>query len=170
MLVSSPRHNPRSATAAVEFAVCAPFILLLLLGVWEVGRMCQVTQILENAAREGVRQAAIGVTINGATGDATNITTTNVQDTVIAYVTRNGLPAPTTAQVEFYNLTAPGKTQPYDADSGDLLRVQITYPKANWNWAPLTTSVTGAANLYGSAVWASAKDKQLIVDVNMPIN
>ena len=46
--------------AAVEFAMILPVILTLLLGIWEVGRMIEIQQILYNAAREGGRQAAYG--------------------------------------------------------------------------------------------------------------
>src|SRR5438309_10828179 len=52
---SSPR---RRAVAAVEFAVLLPFLLLLLIGIWELGRMIQVQMMLNNAARDGARLAA----------------------------------------------------------------------------------------------------------------
>ena len=47
----------RSGTAAVELAVCLPFMLLLILGIWEIGRMVQVQQLIAN-----VTQIAIFVT------------------------------------------------------------------------------------------------------------
>jgi Flp pilus assembly protein TadG len=45
---------------AVEFALLAPVLVMLLLGIMEFGRAYNVQTILTNAAREGVRVMAIG--------------------------------------------------------------------------------------------------------------
>ena len=46
-------------TSAVFVAVCLTTAFgSLLMGVWEVGRLVQVEQLLNNAAREGARQAS----------------------------------------------------------------------------------------------------------------
>ena len=61
------RHRPprsRGAAAAVEFALVLPVLVTLMVGLWEVGRIIQVQQVLSNAAREGARVAAQGQTIN----------------------------------------------------------------------------------------------------------
>ena len=50
----------RRGVAAVEAALLLPLALLLMLGTWEVGRMVEVSQILNNAAREGGRSASTG--------------------------------------------------------------------------------------------------------------
>ncbi|HEX5444462.1 MAG TPA: TadE family protein [Pirellulales bacterium] len=57
-----PRRRRRPArsrrgVAAVEFALVAPLFLILLLGVIEYGRMLVVQQVVNEAAREGVRAA-----------------------------------------------------------------------------------------------------------------
>src|SRR5262249_3227792 len=59
-----PRPGPRRGAAAVELALLLPFLLALLLGVWEVGRLIQINQVLSNAAREGARQASTGEKTN----------------------------------------------------------------------------------------------------------
>ncbi|MGH7227021.1 MAG: TadE family protein, partial [Gemmataceae bacterium] len=41
----------RHGVAAVEFALCMPVIALIMLGVWEVGRIVQVSNVLLNSAR-----------------------------------------------------------------------------------------------------------------------
>ena len=53
----------RPGAAAVEFALVAPLLVMLVLGMIEFGRMMMVEQILTNAAREGARKAVLpGVT------------------------------------------------------------------------------------------------------------
>src|SRR5258707_9130468 len=63
----------RSGTAAVEFAVILPFIMVLFLGIIEFGRVLMVQQILTNAAREGCRNAVLpGGTISASRDVVTN--------------------------------------------------------------------------------------------------
>jgi Flp pilus assembly protein TadG len=50
----------RRGVAAVEMAVLAPVLLLFLMGLWEVGRMVMIQQILDDTARETGRLAASG--------------------------------------------------------------------------------------------------------------
>ena len=50
----------RRGAAAVEFAVCLPLMLLILTGLWEVGRITEVQQVIWNAAREAARDASLG--------------------------------------------------------------------------------------------------------------
>ena len=42
----------RHGVAAVEFAVCLPLLCLVLTGLWEVGRIVQVSEVMWNSARE----------------------------------------------------------------------------------------------------------------------
>jgi Flp pilus assembly protein TadG len=53
-----PRASERGAVA-VEFAILAPLLIMLLLGIMEFGRAYNVQVSLSNAAREGVRVMAI---------------------------------------------------------------------------------------------------------------
>jgi Flp pilus assembly protein TadG len=48
----------RRGIAAVEFAFLLPFFLILLMGLWEVGRYISMQNLLDNAAREGGRLGA----------------------------------------------------------------------------------------------------------------
>lgn len=59
------RGSARRGVAAVETAVVLTFVLVpLLIGIWEMGRVVQVQQIVANSAREGARLAAQARTIN----------------------------------------------------------------------------------------------------------
>jgi Flp pilus assembly protein TadG len=49
----------RRGTAAVEFAVVAPLLMLLVFGMVEYGRLVMVQQVLTNASREGARTAIL---------------------------------------------------------------------------------------------------------------
>ncbi len=46
------KNFSRRAAAAVEMALLAPLMTTLLLGIWEVARMVEVQQLVNNAARE----------------------------------------------------------------------------------------------------------------------
>ena len=55
-----PKSLPqRCGAAAVEFAIVAPVMILLTMGMMEVGRLVMVKQLLVNASREGARLAAL---------------------------------------------------------------------------------------------------------------
>ncbi len=54
-------RQQRRGVAAVELALLLPLILLLLMGLWEIGRAIDVQQLMSNAAREGGRQASTGM-------------------------------------------------------------------------------------------------------------
>lgn len=57
------RQQQRVGAAAVEFAVVAPLMIMLTLGMMEIGRVVMVKQLLVNATREGARLAVLpGVT------------------------------------------------------------------------------------------------------------
>lgn len=58
----------RHGAAAVEFAVVAPVLFLLVFGMIEFGRMVMVQQVLTNASREGARIAVLdGATTSDVT-------------------------------------------------------------------------------------------------------
>jgi Flp pilus assembly protein TadG len=54
----------RRGTACVEFAVLVPILLLLFLGIVDVGQYVNVYQTVSNASREGARVAARQSTAN----------------------------------------------------------------------------------------------------------
>jgi len=53
------RHPSTLGQAITEFALVAPFFLLLLYGIIEFGRYVYTVQVLNNAAREGTRYAIV---------------------------------------------------------------------------------------------------------------
>lgn len=59
MTVRMRRLNNRGQ-ALVEFALLAPLVMLILIGIVEFGRAWQAKQTLTDAAREGARLAVVG--------------------------------------------------------------------------------------------------------------
>src|SRR4051812_13140368 len=108
MFARRPRKSRRRGVAAVEFAVLLPLLILMLAGVWEVGRYVEVQQLLSTAVREGGRQAATG-----------NKNLAAVQQCVANYLNKNGISNVATSDVTFQNLTNPGATDPMNAAQMD---------------------------------------------------
>lgn len=56
---SSPGRRSQEGAAAVEFALIASFLFMVLFGIIEFGRMFSELEVLNSAAREGARAAAV---------------------------------------------------------------------------------------------------------------
>lgn len=158
----------RRGAAAVEAAFCLPMLLILLLGLWQVGRMVQVSQILNNAAREGARYAALGnITING---DITPITAEMVQTLVGNYLTAAGLPNAAASGAQVTLTSSSGWTDPCNAQPLDKFQVTVTIPPgAAFNSVPWSTlSLIQANQLSASVNWVSLVDSQVSVGSQLP--
>jgi Flp pilus assembly protein TadG len=157
-----PPTRRRPASAVVELSVVLPILVTLLLGIWEIGRMVQVKQILDNAAREGARAASTGFQ-----------TLSDIDLTVKNYLAAAGLKTDGYT-VKVYNLTnnpTPKPTDPSDdptaAKQLDHLRVDVTLPFNNVKWL-FANRLTNVQTLGSSAHWYSMKDQALVVDPSMP--
>lgn len=162
------RRTPgRRGSAVVEAAVVLPILLTMMLGVWEVGRMIQISQILDNAAREGARLAAGGY-VNG-----TAVTTAQVQTAVQNYLTAAGLPsaAVSGSQVTLTCLATTPWTDPYQALPLDPYTVTVTIPAGaafnslRWN---LLNQITSVRQLSQTVYWQSANNSQVVVNTTLP--
>jgi Flp pilus assembly protein TadG len=54
-----PLHPERRGAACVEFALVSPLLIMLTLGMMEIGRVVMVKQLMINASREGARLAVL---------------------------------------------------------------------------------------------------------------
>ncbi len=136
----------RPAVAAVEFAVILPVILTLLLGIWEVGRMIEIQQILTNAAREGGRQAATG-----------QLTNAQVQTVVTQYLQTAGLPV-THVVVTVQDLDTPANDVS-NANYLDRLQITATIPIADIRWSLITLVTTPGELMTSTVQWVTMVDK-----------
>ncbi len=161
------RGRRRRGSAVVEAALILPIMLTMMLGVWEVGRMIQVSQILDNAAREGARVAAGGY-VNG-----TAVTAATVQTAVQNYLTAAGLPATAVngSTVTITCLASPVWTDPYAALPLDPFTVTVTIPSGapfdslRWN---LLNRITSVSQLSATVYWQSANNSLVTVSTTIP--
>ncbi len=156
-MIQRNRGQPtRRGTAAVEFALLAPLLLTLLLGVWEVGRLAHVQQLVSNAAREGGRQASTG-----------RKTTAQVQQVVLDYLTSAGISV-ADATVTLTNLTDPSRSDPMTANQLDRFEITVTLPFNNVRWA-LVNQITSVTNLTATVEWLSMRDIPFAVSTTIPV-
>jgi Flp pilus assembly protein TadG len=120
----------RRGAAIIEFAVCAPLLFLLILGMFEVGRYINVGEMVTNASRYGARQAAL----SGAT-------VSTVQTQTKTFLSSSGVNA-ATATVAVENETSPGNgafAATSDLSSvpvGSAVRIRVTVDFAQVTWVP----------------------------------
>jgi Flp pilus assembly protein TadG len=156
MAVSRARHRP--GNAAVEFAVLLPFLVALLLGTWEVGRLVQIKQILANAAREGCRAAATG-----------QQTDSQVQTLVCQYLLDAGLPDYTSQAstvVTVTDVTTNGDVS--GASQGDHIRVSVSIPFSDVRWIALYLVTSSNTHLNAEADWTALMDQTYPSTVTSP--
>lgn len=144
-----------------------PVLIVLMFGIWEVGRLIQVKQILTNAAREGARTAS-GAYING-----TPVTVNTVQTAVRNYMTSAGLPtaAVSGATIQLVNQSQNSWTNPSDALPLDSFDVNVTIP-AGPAFESLKLGsfnrVTNVRQIAVSVNWQSASDTLIVVGNTLP--
>jgi Flp pilus assembly protein TadG len=155
VILCNRRARGRRGTAAVEFAFLLPFILMLLLGLWEVGRLIEVNQLLYNAAREGCRQASTALVNNTA-----------VQQVVVNYLKNAGLPTQNLV-VNVQDLTNPG-TDAMNAAWMDQFQITVTIPCEDVLWTTLDQVTTATSKMTVQATWNSMKDQSYPGSINPP--
>lgn len=157
-MLRKQRNSVRSGVAAVELAVVAPLLALMLVGVWEVGRMVEVQQLVTNAAREGGRQASTG-SKNAA----------SVKNDVVNYLTVNGITGVTASMVTITNLTNGSRSDPTQGSQLDQYRVTVSMPFNNVRWI-LLNQITSATTISATCDWYSMNDLPLTVATAIPLN
>jgi Flp pilus assembly protein TadG len=176
--VSAPRQVSASATAAgfherarrgvvaVEAALVLTFVVPIMLGVWQVGRMVEMSRILQDAASEGARIAA------GGYSNGTTVTVAVVQTTVQNYLTAAGFPsaAVSGAQISVTNLSSDPWTDPCNALPLDPFSVTVTIPSgtAFKSLCWVASTITGVNQLSATVHWLSANDAHAVVNTTLP--
>jgi Flp pilus assembly protein TadG len=186
------RLNPRKASrrrgvAAVEFAACLPIMFLLLFGLWEVGRITEVTQVMWNSARESARDASLGQ--DNLLTVANNLLTylQSAEPTAFAQGHSTTMKAPvvtlpantygytcwdTTANRELFTVTFKDYTTTTVTDPTAMLQLDryeigVQVPYASVGWLPVAT-ITGTSRLYVAVDWASMVDSPFQIAPYLP--
>jgi Flp pilus assembly protein TadG len=171
----------------VEFALCLPLILLILIGLWEVGRMTEVNEVMWNSAREAARDSSLGqdnlqtVASNLLTylqsaeptafgnGDATSMISPVIS-----------LPANTTGYtcwdntanrelftITFTDLTSPSTTDPSQMAQLDLYQISVQVPYSSIGWTTVP-QISGMTRMGVAVTWVSMVDSPFQIAPSLP--
>lgn len=161
------RSRGRRGAVAVEAAICMPLIVTMMLAMWQLGQITEMSRIVKDAAREGARVAA------GGTNNGSAVTVANVQTAVQNFLTAAGMPsaAVSGAVITVTNLSSDSWTDPGNALPLDQFSVTVTIPAgALFNSLQLYigTNLCGVTQLQETVDWLSANDTQLTVSTTLP--
>jgi Flp pilus assembly protein TadG len=170
-MIRRQRTTRQRGAAAVEAAFVLPVLATILLGLWEVGRLIQVQQVVSNSAREGARVASQSQIIN-LSGTPTQIQVSTgtpcVKDTVVQYLQRANLNV-TSADVTVTFAFTSGDTsltQPYQGSKGQSFTVTVSIPVNKVQWSAL--SLTGVTQIQATVSWVCLVDDPFTLDTTMP--
>lgn len=165
---------PRRGVAAVEMAVVTAAILLpTIIGLWEVGRLIYVTQVVSHAAREGARLAAQAYTINSS-GQVVEIRLAsgvpNVTTTVHRALAAGGLGhlqlSDITVEFQFVDGNT-SYTEPYQGDRGQAFFVRVTVP---WDRVRLVNlGLIYPSQVQFTAHWRMLIDERFSINDQLPV-
>jgi Flp pilus assembly protein TadG len=170
-------RNRRRGVAAVEMAFVLPFLLLLLTGIWELGRIIQVQTIMNAAARDAARLAAQANIVN-TTGSYTQIRfdtgTPNIKQNVESYMKASNLDITgMTVELQFMAPAVFGDPNPTATNADPTIgvknqpfRVRITLPYANVRWT--TLSIINPTTLTAEANWQVLVDDPFTLNTTLP--
>jgi Flp pilus assembly protein TadG len=174
----------------VEFALCLPLVLFLLVGLWEVGRMVELNEVMCNSAREAARDASLGqdnlqtVANNLLTylqsaeptafppGHSTNMVAPSSVGITLPANTTGYTCWDSTANQElftmtFTDVTTPTVTDPTNMSQLDVykINVQVPYSSIGWTAAP---QITGVTRMNVTVAWACMVDSPFTISPSLP--
>jgi Flp pilus assembly protein TadG len=121
------RTDPNSGATLVEFALTFPFLILLLMGIFDLGWAVYANNTVALAAREGARQAII----------------TTTSDSVIRAQVKNTAQGLSLTDSEIVINPSPTRT------SGSAVSVQVNYTYTPVT--PLIANIIGGGSLHVSS-------------------
>jgi Flp pilus assembly protein TadG len=177
----------RRGAAAVEFAVFALPLFILLIGLWEVGRITEVEGVMWNSAREAARDASLGdsdlptVAANlltylqaaEPTAFGANHTTTMISPVITLPANAVGYTCwDTTANRELFTMsfvdaTDTSVTDPTAMAQLDRSEIVVSVPYASIGWLR-SAKVTGASRLTATVDWVSMVDAPFSIPPVLP--
>jgi Flp pilus assembly protein TadG len=156
----------RRGAAAVEFAVVILVLLGLVVGIWEVGQLVHISQIVSNAAREGGRQASTA-----------KYTIDQVRQAVLDYLKNANVrchPTLDNSQVNLTNtnvtitVTCLDGTDTYNANQFDRFLINVSVPIGNFEWVTNPSFTDTSFQITGSAGYMCVADLPINVSATIP--
>lgn len=139
-------NRQRRGSAVVECALVSPIIVLLVLGSLDVGQFINVSQMVDNASREGARLASHDV----------DMTVEDIENKVLNYLgdcypalSSEAISQATVISVSGGNDVTP-LTETTGIQSGDKISVEVTFQYETVRW------ISGFLNLNGRTISSKA--------------
>jgi Flp pilus assembly protein TadG len=177
----------RRGIAAVEFAFCMPVLVTFLIGIWEVGRITEVSNVMWNGAREAARDASLGQDNLSAVASnlvvylqAAEPTAFNGGHSTTLQTPSFSLPANTTGYtcmdtvsnvelftITFTDITTPAATDPTAMVKLDHYQIGVQVPYSTIGWTAVA-QITGTSRFSVTVDWACMKDSPFTVPGYLP--
>lgn len=149
MIVRRRNAPARRGAAIAEFAVVAPVLFMLVVGLVEIGRLVMIAQMSTNASREAARYAAQG-TADTNTIDSyvrTYLTAAGIRNTA------SGNGSSTSVTIEYWNGSAwTSTTNPSNLSSGTQVRATIGIDFNQVSWLPARFFVGNNTTVQGVSI------------------
>ncbi|HMP01038.1 MAG TPA: pilus assembly protein [Gemmatales bacterium] len=153
----------RRGAAIVELSIMLPLFIIILIAMWDVGRLIQLAQIVANSAREAGRQASTG-----------KYTNAQVSQVVRTYLEQSGLrithPQTGTPNVSVtvFNYSRGGEVTLPPSEQNDSLLVHVSYPFVNNRWNVMNRFLPDGAALSYTYMWQNLADIPIDVPSVVP--
>lgn len=181
MILNARSANRRSGSAAVEAAFLLMPLLILMAGVWEVARLVETEQVLQNAAREGARIAASGanLTIDGNSIGSSGSPSTLPQDATKIYLTNMGIDTSsgvtttltnTTTAANQWNSNSANGTSTFAPAKFDNFQMTVTVNTSKVRYIFLPNLINLGATLTATANWESMANDAVVVTSSLGPN
>jgi Flp pilus assembly protein TadG len=181
--VNSRRHGG----SAVEYAACLPLLLMILAGLWEVGRITEVQEVMWNSAREAARDASLGednlqavatnllIYLQGAdktafpTGHSTSMIApvVSLPANTYGYTCWDNTTSKELFTMTFEDLTNTSVTDPTGMKQLDVYQIGVQVPYSSIQLTSIVP-VAGMTRLTVTVVWASLIDSPFQIAPYLP--
>src|SRR5579864_2807700 len=177
----------RAGSAAVELAIVLPLMVLLLFGLWEVGRIAEVSNVMSNAAREAARDASLAEdnlsTVANNTlsylqaaeptafgqGHSTTMTppVVSIPANATGYTCWDNTANRELFTIYFLDVSAPAVTDPTGMSKLDHFQVGVSVPYTTIRWETYS-QITGVTRASVTTDWCCMRDAPFSVSPVLP--